>query len=110
LLADDILCIVGHEDDLPALGKLFSVAPDKGLDDRFFGDFILDAAASIRDLAPIYGLHPDPLVASQSIGDFLTARMGGKPVLGDQAEWQGFVWTIAVIEDGRVKRIGLKIA
>ncbi len=110
LLADDILCIVGHEHDLLALGKLFSVAPEKGLDDRFFGDFILDAAANIRDLAPIYGLQPDPLIASLSIGDFLTARMGGKPVLGDQAEWQGFVWTIADIEDGRVKRIGLKIA
>jgi cell volume regulation protein A len=36
--------------------------------------------------------------------------MGGKPVVGDQLEWQGFVWTIAVIEDGTVKRIGMKLA
>ncbi|MDP3516797.1 MAG: potassium/proton antiporter [Pseudohongiella sp.] len=110
LLADDILCIVGHEHDLPALGKLFSVAPAKELNDWFFGDFILDAAARIQDLAPIYGLHPEPLVASQSIGEFLTVKMGGKPVVGDQIEWQGFVWSIASVEDGKVKRVGMKIA
>jgi len=80
------------------------------MDEWFFGDFILDAGAKIQDLAPIYGLHPDPLVASQSIGELLTAKMGGKPVVGDQLEWQGFIWTIAAMEDGEVKRIGMKIA
>ncbi len=110
LLADDILCIVGHEHDLPALGKLFSVAPATELNDWFFGDFILDAAARIQDLAPIYGLRPEPLVASQSIGEFLTVKMGGKPVVGDQIEWQGFVWSVASVEDGKVKRVGMKIA
>ena len=111
LHADDILCIVGHEHDLPALGKLFSEAPTKkGMDDWFFGDFILDAAARIQDLAPVYGLHPDPLVESKSIGEFLTAKMGGKPVVGDQLEWQGFIWTIASMEEGKVHRIGMKIA
>jgi len=111
LLADDILCIVGHEQDLPALGKLFSEAPlKKGLDEWYFGDFMLDASARIGDLAPIYGLHPDPSIASRSIGEFLTVKMGGKPVLGDQLEWQGFIWTIANMEDGKVRTIGMKIA
>tara|TARA_R100001015_G_C4569599_1_gene127904 strand:- start:196 stop:924 length:729 start_codon:yes stop_codon:yes gene_type:complete len=110
LLADDILCIIAHEHDLPALGNLFSVAPSTGMDDWFFGDFILDASASIADLAPVYGLHPDPSVSALSIGEFLNQRMGGKPVLGDQLEWQGFVWTIAAIEEGQVRRIGLKLA
>jgi potassium/hydrogen antiporter len=110
LLADDILCIVGHEHDLPALGKLFSVAPSRGMDDWFFGDFILDAAARIADLAPVYGLHPDQQVLQQSIGDFLERCMGGKPVMGDQLEWQGFVWTVAAMEEGRIRRVGMKLA
>jgi cell volume regulation protein A len=110
LLADDILCIVGHEHDLPALGKLFSVAPSRGMDDWFFGDFILDAAARIADLAPVYGLHPDQQVLQQSIGDFLERCMGGKPVVGDQLEWQGFVWTVAAMEEGRIRRVGMKLA
>src|SRR5690606_13431922 len=111
LLADDILCIVGHEQDLPALGKLFSEAPlKKGLDEWYFGAFMLDASARVGDLTPIYGLHPDPSIASRSIGEFLTVKMGGKPVLGDQLEWQGFIWTIASMEDGKVRTIGMKIA
>jgi potassium/hydrogen antiporter len=110
LLANDILCIIAHEHDLPALGKLFSVAPASGMDDWFFGDFILDADARIADLAPVYGLHPDASILDSTIGDCLIQRMGGKPVVGDQLEWQGFVWTIAVIEDGKVKRIGMKLA
>jgi cell volume regulation protein A len=110
LLAEDILCIVGHEADLPALGKLFSEAPVKGIDEMFFADFVLDAQAKISDLVPIYGLKPDEKVLDQSVGDFLTRRLGGKPVLGDQLEWQGFVWTVTDMADGQVRKIGMKLA
>lgn len=110
LLVDDILCIIGHDHDLPALGKLFSVAPVRGMDDWFFGDFILDAAAKIADLTPVYGLHPDPQAMDQTIGEFLNRGMGGKPVLGDQMEWQGFIWTIAAMDEGRIKHVGMKLA
>ena len=110
LLADDILCIVGHETDLPALGKLFSEAPARDFDETFFADFILDAQAKIRDLVPIYGLKPDEKVLDLNIGQFLTRRLGGKPVLGDQFEWQGFVWTVVDMSDGEVRKIGMKLA
>lgn len=110
LLADDILCIVGHEYDLPALGKLFSEAPTRDVDETFFADFVLDAQARIRDLVPIYGLKPDEKVLDLSIGALLTRRLGGKPVLGDQLEWQGFIWTVVDLSDGQVRKIGMKLA
>lgn len=110
LMADDILCIVGHEHDLPALGKLFSQAPTSGNDTWFFGDFILDANARLMDLAPVYGLSLQDCNGELPIGEFFSQRMGGKPVVGDQMHWQGFVWTVAAMDHGKILKMGLKLA
>ncbi len=110
LMADDILCIIGHEHDLPELGKLFSQAPMSNMDNWFFGDFILDANARLVDLAPVYGLSLQDCGADATIGEFFNDKMGGKPVVGDQLEWQGFFWTVAAVEQGLIKKMGLKLA
>ncbi len=110
LLAGDILCIVGHESDLPALGKLFSQAPASVSDTWFFGDFILDANARLADLAPVYGLTFEEGTGALSIGEFFQQKMGGKPVVGDQMLLHGFLWRVAEIDHGRIAKIGLKIA
>lgn len=110
LMADDILCIIGHEHDLPELGKLFSQAPMSNMDNWFFGDFILDANARLVDLAPVYGLSLQDCGAEATIGEFFNEKMGGKPVVGDQLEWQGFFWTVAAVEQGLIKKMGLKLA
>jgi cell volume regulation protein A len=109
-MADDILCIIGHEHDLPELGKLFSQAPMSNMDNWFFGDFILDANARLVDLAPVYGLSLQDCGAEATIGEFFNEKMGGKPVVGDQLEWQGFFWTVAAVEQGLIKKMGLKLA
>jgi cell volume regulation protein A len=110
LMADDILCIIGHEHDLPELGKLFSQAPVSNMDNWFFGDFILDANARLMDLAPVYGLSLQECREDATIGEFFSDKMGGKPVVGDQIEWQGFFWTVAAAEQGRILKMGLKLA
>lgn len=110
LLADDILCIVGHERDLPALGKLFSQAPSSGADAWFFGDFILDANARLKDLAPIYGLSLEGCDGELPIGEFFSQKMGSSPVVGDQIDWQGFIWSVAEMDHERVLKIGMSLA
>ncbi len=108
LQVDDILCVIGHDEDLPALGKLFSQAPKRGQDLRFFGDFILEADAQLSAIAALYGLKLGDVDGEQSIGAFMAEEVGGRPVVGDQIEWNGLTWTVAAMEAGEVRKVGLK--
>ncbi len=108
LQVDDILCVIGHDEDLPALGKLFSQAPTRGQDLRFFGDFILEGDARLSDIAALYGLKLGEVDGNQTIGDFMAEQIGGRPVVGDQVEWNGLTWTVAAMDAGEVRKVGLK--
>ncbi len=108
LKVDDILCVIGHEYDLPALGRLFSQAPGRAQDLRFFGDFILEAEAELGAIAALYGLKLGDVSGEQTLGTFITERLGGRPVVGDQVDWNGLTWTVATMEEGQVRKVGLK--
>lgn len=108
LQAGDLLCVVGHEHDLPALGKLFSQAPKRGQDLRFFGDFVLEGDAELAAVAALYGLKLDGIDGQQPLGRFIAHEIGGEPVIGDQVEWQGLTWTVAAMEGHKVRKVGVK--
>ncbi|MDH4555036.1 potassium/proton antiporter [Pseudomonas sp. BN417] len=108
LEAGDILCVVGHEHDLPALGKLFSQAPQRGLDLRFFGDFVLEGDAQLSAVASLYGLKLGDQDGHQALGRFIAHEIGGEPVVGDQVEWNGLTWTVALMEGNKVRKVGVK--
>ncbi len=108
LQVDDILCVIGHDEDLPALGKLFSQAPKRGQDLRFFGDFILEADAQLSAITALYGLKLGDVDGNQTIGNFMAEQVNGNPVVGDQIEWNGLTWTVAAMDAGEVRKVGLK--
>ena len=110
LRENDILCVIGHEHDLPILGKLFSQAPAVTLDERFFGDFILQSDARLGDISQVYGLNlQDDVDEQQTLGQFVIQLIGGEPVIGDQVEWDGLTWTIAEMDGNQVSKIGVRI-
>ncbi len=108
LEAGDILCVVGHEHDLPALGKLFSEAPERAQDLRFFGDFVLEGSAELGAVAALYGLKIEDAERQLSLAGLLAREIGGEPVVGDQIEWGGLTWTVAQMEGNRVTKIGVR--
>lgn len=108
LEVDDILCVIGHDEDLPALGSLFSEAPDRGLDKRFFGDFVLQGQAQLGDVAAVYGLDLKGRNAKESLSDFISEAVGGEAVVGDYTEWQGLTWVVVEMENDKVSKVGLR--
>ena len=108
LEAGDVLCVVGHEHDLPTLGKLFIEAPTRGQDLRFFGDFVLEGDAQLAAIAALYGLKLQGAEGQLHLGRFIAHQIGGQPVVGDQVEWNGLTWTVALMDGNKIRKVGVK--
>ncbi|GAB3379951.1 potassium/proton antiporter [Spongiibacter taiwanensis] len=110
LLTGDILCVIGHEKDLPGLGKLFSEAPRRSLDMSFFGSFMLDGSARLGDLAALYPIPLSEVDPDETIGEFVSRQVGGKTVVGDHILQWGMIWTVADMAGETPRKIGVKSA
>ncbi|HEC74074.1 MAG TPA: potassium/proton antiporter, partial [Methylophaga aminisulfidivorans] len=110
LKVGDVLCIISREGDLEALNKLFdgeSTLRQQQL--AFFGSFVLNGDALLTDVAKAYGLTISPQQASMTLGEFISLRVGGHPVVGDDVEWHGIHWVVNEVVANSVKKVGMRL-
>lgn len=105
----DMLCVIGRTDDLPALNRLFNGDARLKRERAFFGTFTLEGGALMSDVAHAYGLSLNPEEPEMTLGEFMSLRVGGHPVVGDDIEWHGFQWVVSVMEGSRVDKVGLRL-
>lgn len=47
-------------------------------------------------------------VADQTLGHFIAHQLGDNLVVGDHVEWQGLIWTVAEMDEGEPRKIGVR--
>lgn len=107
-LGDD-LCVIGRTDDLPALNRLFNGDARLKRERAFFGTFTLDGDALMSEVASVYGLTLSPGEQDMSLGEFVSLRVGGHPVVGDDVGWHGIHWVVSAMDANRVTKVGLRL-
>ncbi|MCE8005007.1 MULTISPECIES: potassium/proton antiporter [Billgrantia] len=108
LQLDDVVCVIGRNHDLPALNKLFSGEKRLKKAQEFFGPFVIDAEARMADIAKAYGLSVTPGEGDVSLGDFISKRVGGHPVVGDDVSWHGIHWVVSEVAGDKVLKVGVR--
>lgn len=105
----DVICVIGRTDDLPALNRLFNGDAKLKRERAFFGTFTFDGEARMQDVADAYGLTLSPGEKDMSLADFVSLRVGGHPVVGDDVDWHGIHWVVNEMEGNTVTKVGLRL-
>ncbi|MDR5865839.1 potassium/proton antiporter [Halomonas koreensis] len=109
LCRDDVVCVIGRGDDLAALNRLFNGDATLRRQSAFFGAFNFDGEARLGDIAEAYGLTLSPGEQDMTLADFISLRVGGHPVVGDDVDWHGIHWVVNEMDGNRITRVGLRL-
>ncbi len=111
LQAGDRAFVIAPATQVDALNRAFIAPhhPDRLEEHKFFGDLVLDADASLADIALFYGVEMPPGAGDSSLGDYLQRVFRKRPVVGDRLKVGRVEFVIRETgADGRVSRVGLK--
>ena len=63
----------------------------------------------MQDIADVYGLTLSQGEHHLTIAEFITRRVGGVPVVGDDVDWHGIHWVVNEVEGNRITKVGLRL-
>ena len=104
LAAGDVVAMIAPDDVVTDLEEMFAPAPAEQ-------EFSLDAATTLGDLRDYYGMQvPGDAAAGQTIGEFLRARLNGRPAVGDSIREGRVCLSVRQAAGGYIRRVGLRVA
>jgi potassium/hydrogen antiporter len=83
--------------------------PDRLEEHRYFGDFLLYGDALLGDLASVYDLPVEEKDSHKSLAEFLAEVFHGRVVVGDRVRVGSAEVVVREVENGTVKRVGLRL-
>ena len=109
--AGDVISLIAPDQVLDQLSEIFH-AQDKSRKavHEFYGDFILDGDALLRDVAALYGnpeLHQG--LQELTLDHALRRTLGRDAVQGDAVQLCGLLLMARRVEGGSVKQVGVKL-
>ncbi len=109
--AGDVMAIFATPDVLPELGKaLTGRHTPKHLAERaFFGDFVLNGDALLKDVEQVYGIEFGDLPEDLSLSECFALRTKGHPVVGDTVTLGPVTLVARATEADQVTKVGLKM-
>lgn len=105
----DMLCVIGREEDVVALNRLFNGDAKLKQERAFFGAFTLEGSALMQEVAEAYGLTLSSSTPGMTLGKFMALRVGGHPVVGDAVDWHGIQWVVSEMDGNMITRVGLRL-
>ncbi|MFN3545237.1 MAG: potassium/proton antiporter [Thiobacillus sp.] len=111
LMPGDTLYLMAPAADAATLSDLLVMpATPAYLEKRqFYGDFVLKGDAPLALVAAQYDLPLPEALADQTLEQFLTHKLYGRPVVGDRARLGKLEFVVRAVSDGRITQVGLRI-
>ena len=110
LKAGDRVYVIASTAEVDVLNRLFIAPhhPDRLEEHQFFGDLVLDASASLGDVAMFYGIEVPPGAENASLAEYLQRVFRKRPVVGDRIKAGRVEFVVREMANGHVSRVGLK--
>lgn len=110
LRAGDHISLLARQNELPSLDRVFEShrKPTRKVEQRYFGEFVVDPQASLQSLAEAYGVELPPDTADKTIGEYLVSTLPGT-VVGDRLRLGEVELVVRSMEDGKIRGVGLRL-
>ncbi|MDT8311727.1 MAG: transporter associated domain-containing protein, partial [Methylophaga sp.] len=109
LKVGDVLCVISRSEDLTKLNQLFNGDAKLRQAEAFFGAFVLNGDALLRDVAKAYGLTISANEQDATLAEFISRRVGGHPVVGDDVDWHGIHWVVNEVDGDQIRKVGMRL-